>query len=228
MLVLPLSALSVIGALAIDKRCKKGVRELQDAAPGRGRLAKGCGLIEWLEAHANLSGWAQAIGALLSLWVAIVLPEARQARRSRAARRAVAIALDSSTIWLGEMLAGFYRTPLLHPEAWKEARRRAGVNLDNLRSMPVADLPATCGRLLHEYDLAAAWAIQQFDGHHTGQFPIQGQDAAETYAKLLQLHDRLLKKLDHRAWRAQHEQNPGALERELEKLNEIVASSKNG
>lgn len=54
-------------------------------------------MIEWLETHAALAGWAQAIGALLTLWVAFAVPAWQKYEAQREAETLLGPILSRST-----------------------------------------------------------------------------------------------------------------------------------
>lgn len=75
-------------------------------------------MVQWMEAHAGLAGWIQAIGALITLWVAIALPMHQRRLAQRESEAALAGKIDRAALNAAQVFQSLLslRNPSPFPE----------------------------------------------------------------------------------------------------------------
>ncbi|MDZ4069007.1 MAG: hypothetical protein U1E06_19565 [Tabrizicola sp.] len=142
-------------------------------------------VMAWLEAHESLSGWAQAVGALITLWVGVHIAGSRQKTIAKAhalnARAIIRDAVEACVVVSNRAQASRQGT-LNRDMAALDAKQ------DALMAFPIHELPPRSIERFYEFRKA----IREFGRKVSHEFGDGGLPATETAKATAQFYYKVV------------------------------------
>jgi hypothetical protein len=117
-------------------------------------------MISWLETHAGLAGWGQAIGSLITLWVAFAVPSFQRSASQREAEAALAPILEAT---LHALHFTFTFSSLEEPDEAARGRADLRAAIRSLNEFPATSLRLPLIRPFNQFRAACDFLYLRFE-----------------------------------------------------------------